>query len=198
MIAQSLICFWEVLEVKRAKTFGVFEERFHQQCVPELSLCFAKATESLTSSMGVYIEKLSLVFFKKQNLRDNTWWLSVIYSLTIQSMVRQILRQTLYSASTEQHLYLAVRLFIASSGEHDPLMDKWVRPSSPPPEEITHYEAAKLSLRTSQWSSNGLESSRDFLRHIFEDDGTDIPIRAAREERAISPQLPTKHSFSDF
>ncbi|KAF5876817.1 putative r3h domain protein [Botrytis fragariae] len=65
------------------------------------------------STIKRYIEQLSKDFFKKENLRGKTWWLSVFYSLVIQTLVRAFMKTI--------NLHLAVRLFIATSGAHDPL-----------------------------------------------------------------------------
>lgn len=155
--------------------------------------------------MTRYIEQLHVVFFKKENLRGKSWWLSVFYSLIIQSFVRKSLLtmlDDLLPASTpsiKQYLQLAVRLFIASSGDYDPLMLKW-RASDCLPQrrgisEIENYEAAKLSVRQAQWSSSGVTSSGEFLQHLFEDDGLPISCRA---DTHLPPEPLLPPSFSSL
>ncbi|THV45470.1 hypothetical protein BGAL_0485g00090 [Botrytis galanthina] len=91
------------------------------------NFCKDRNVDSLTSAIKRYVEQLSKVFFKKENLRGKTWWLSVFYSLVIQSLVRAIMKAIVGDGGAEipssinQYLHLAVRLFIVSSGAHDPL-----------------------------------------------------------------------------
>lgn len=127
--------------------------------------------------IAIFLEELSRVFFKKSNLRNKeTWWLSMFYSLCIQSIVRRALMALTDSAQNEmsdsvvqakQYLYLPLRLFIASSGPFDPL-------NRPPTNEMNgvldDYERAAKAVNQSSWSSNGIQSSGDYLRSLFEDD----------------------------
>jgi hypothetical protein len=119
---------------------------------------------------------LSYVFFKKENLRGKTWWLSAFYSLVIQSVVRRLLLKFVETfppapPSIKQYLHLAVRFFIASSGKFDPLACD-LHPAED--EDREHYEAARLAVRQKEWKSLGIENSGDYLRKLFEDDG--LPI----------------------
>ncbi|TGO49828.1 hypothetical protein BCON_0199g00200 [Botryotinia convoluta] len=92
------------------------------------NFCNDRNVDSFMSAIKRYIEQLSKVFFKKENLRGKTWWLSVFYSLVIQSLVRTMLKAIVGDGGAEiplsinQYLHLAVRLFIATSGAHDPLV----------------------------------------------------------------------------
>ncbi|TGO69073.1 hypothetical protein BELL_0792g00050 [Botrytis elliptica] len=91
------------------------------------NFCKDRNVDNLMSAIKRYIEQLSKVFFKKENLRGKTWWLSVFYSLVIQSLVRATMKAIIGDGGAEipsninQYLHLAVRLFIATSGAHDPL-----------------------------------------------------------------------------
>jgi hypothetical protein len=72
----------------------------------------------------------------------------------------------------QQYMYLGVRLFIASSGIHDPLMkDYSACPASSAKEEKTNekYQAAQMAVRRDSWERHGILSSGDFLKIIFED-----------------------------
>ncbi|TGO22283.1 hypothetical protein BPAE_0174g00040 [Botrytis paeoniae] len=181
----------------------------------------------LMSAIKRYIDQLSKVFFKKENLRGKTWWLSVFYSLLIQSLVRAIMKAivgddgAVIPPGRNQYLHLAVRLFRATSGAHDPLARsipvqgsrrkalagcdsckrrklkcaKW-RPSCEACQdfqgpciyggkleiddsEIEDYNVASLSVQQEKWQSYGLNSSGDFLQHLFQDDGQLITHEAA-------------------
>jgi hypothetical protein len=119
------------------------------------------------------------VFFKKENLRGKIWWLSVFYSLVIQSIVRKLLQRLVdhlpaTPSSINRYLHLAVRLFIASSGGYDPLTRE--RDPSSPILEVrkNNYDAAKISVRQKDWRSLGLQNSGDYLQKLFEDDSSPI------------------------
>ncbi|CCD50690.1 similar to transcription factor Cys6 [Botrytis cinerea T4] len=171
-----------------------------------------------------YIEQLSKVFFKKENLRGKTWWLSVFYSLVIQSLVRAILKAIVADGGVEipssinQYLHLAVRLFVATSGAHDPLVHgipvqgdrlkalvacdsckrrklkctRW-KPFCEACQafqcpcvyggkleindsEMEDYNFARLSVQQAEWQSSGLNSSGEYLQHMFQDDGQPITV----------------------
>jgi hypothetical protein len=153
--------------------------------------------------MNAYINNLSLVFFKKENLRGKTWWMPVFYSLVIQSVVRKSLIRLLDNVSPtpisiKRYLHLAVRLFIASSGGHDPLSRKWDGPGPQASEEeiseAENFERAKLAVRQKDWDSLGIHSSAEYLQHLFEDDGQPF------EDQEIgnsNPEVPTDQESSE-
>lgn len=191
------------------------------------SFCNDKNVDSLMSAIKRYIEQLSKVFFKKENLRGKTWWLSVFYSLVIQSLVRAILKAIVADGGVEipssinQYLHLAVRLFVATSGAHDPLVHgipvqgdrlkalvacdsckrrklkctRW-KPFCEAYQafqcpcvyggkleindsEMEDYNFARLSVQQAEWQSSGLNSSGEYLQHMFQDDGQPITYGAA-------------------
>lgn len=143
----------------------------------ELQFCNEETITTLSSSITRYIDQLSLVFSKKENLRSKTWWLSAFYSLIIQSMVRKLLLSLVNSfqlsplSNIKQYLHLAIRLFIASSRKHDPLVHDWSGSDSIPLETIQDYETVKFSVRQDEWISTGSKNSGEFLQRVFEDDG---------------------------
>jgi hypothetical protein len=138
--------------------------------------------------LNTYSEALSTVIFKKENMRSKCSWLSAFYSLIIQSMVRIGLlelttRTGIYAEPSsssrrakviQQYMHLGVRLFIASSGIHDPLMkDYSACPASSSKEEKTNqnYHAAQMAVRRDSWELHGILSSGHCLKRIFEDRG---------------------------
>jgi hypothetical protein len=144
--------------------------------------------------------ELSKVFFKKENMRiKETWWLSVFYSFAIQGLVRKLIQQLSYTnnskLATDQYLHLAIRLFIASSGDYDPLTRDYVTPSKGKEADssyISDLEEAKSAVEQSSWASRNILSSADYLRHLFEDDGGDIITKndaAGKQGTAGEPQV---------
>jgi hypothetical protein len=113
-----------------------------------------------------------------------SWWLSAFYSFCIQSRVRKVLslieslrpkRHDAHLTST-YYLHRVVRLFIASSGVHDPLPQNYPDevPSGLTEEAISYIEnimIAQAAVERDGWASAGIKSSEDYLRLIFEDDG---------------------------
>jgi hypothetical protein len=126
-----------------------------------------------------YLDELSQVFFGKKNMRNKrTWWLSTFYSFCIQNLVRKILMALDPSAFGSQtsryreYLYDPIKLFIASSGVYDPLMESWENISNE--EELTEgrnpsdLREAQLAVRQSDWEEMGIKSSTDYLKKAFE------------------------------
>lgn len=114
-------------------------------------------------------------------MRNKSWWLSVFYSFCIQSIVRHALLRLIGITSepatqptlgATQHLHLAVRLFIATSGSYDPLMLDYAKESDHQSEEeadrIRDYELAQYASYKHQWPYFGIKSTSEFLEHLFE------------------------------
>jgi hypothetical protein len=137
------------------------------------------------------LDALSKVFFKKENMRvKETWWLSVFFSFTIQSLVRKLLQQLSYflasGTAANQYLHLPIRLFIASSGDYDPLMRDYVTLSKGKEADssyISDLEEAKTAVEQSSWASRDIFSSADYLRNLFEDDIGDITVNSNAAEK---------------
>jgi hypothetical protein len=130
------------------------------------------------------LDELSRVLFLKENLYRKVWWLSVFYSLCIQGLVRKILMELaswkytgllLPSPSLEikQYLHLAVRLFIAASGTHDPLMSDYLDLEGEQPCDHP-FKMAQLSIKKAEWRERGINSSGDYLKRLFEDHGESL------------------------
>jgi hypothetical protein len=136
-------------------------------------------------NISLYLDELSRVFFKKENMRSKTtWWLSAFYSFCIQSFVRKALldleKDSLVFETLAGRDYLRhpVHLFIAISSTDDPL----VRPMPCGPggklkttttiEEpnLDDYQEARLAVCQSTWLADGIIGSYDYLGRLFEDD----------------------------
>jgi hypothetical protein len=79
----------------------------------------------------------------------------------------------------------------ATSGEYDPLIREWDISNPELSEEaiveIRNYEAAKLSVRQTDWKSLGFQNSADYLRKLFQDDGLYIEGEEVESSDPISP-----------
>jgi hypothetical protein len=155
---------------------------------------------TLDLHLNLYLDELSRVFFKKENLRTKNWWLSVFLSLCIQSLVRKALI-TLFvdetldrSLGARDYLRLPVRLFIASSGIHDPLMRDLAldcEPQEPAKKlpSIQDYKLAQIAIQKHTWPARNIKSSADYLKNLYGDDQKDIkdatinPLSSGEEEQ---------------
>lgn len=186
LIAQSLNCLRLCLEAMHGTTFGSMNTLSHTSC--QANLCNVDCIQILEVSCQGYLTELSNVFFKKENLRDKAWWLSAFYSFCIQAHVRKalILLEDYLGLEPRQrarYLHIAIRLFIASSGKYDPLIQDWSSQSETPSSEeerarAADYELAQSSVQQAEWVSNGVAGSGDYLKQLFEDDGAALGVRA--------------------
>lgn len=93
--------------------------------------CRFKCFADLQNQIDKYAIELSRVFFRKRSLQsDRRWWLSVFYSLCIQTSVRQTLsmvqaevnvRLTADPYIWSQYCYTALNMFDAASAGWDPI-----------------------------------------------------------------------------
>ena len=137
MIAQSLICLRSCLEAIRAEALGFLKRRYHIAC--GYDICKIQCIANLDLNLTLYLDELSRVFFKKENVKNKAdWYISAFYSFCIQAVVRKALlslsrdgilkgfgtprlmsfKDSALSAS-HQFLHLAIHLFIATSGTYD-------------------------------------------------------------------------------
>ena len=131
----------------------------------------------LRSSVFLYLDELSRVFFLKDNMcGKKVWWLSAFYSFCIQSFVRKALIEleegiltSPYPAGRD-YLRLPVRLFAAASGSFDPLGDTPGNPARDEP-SIDDYQKAKVAVGHSHWLGGGIKGPGDYLKRLFEDSG---------------------------
>lgn len=112
----------------------------------------------------------------------------MFYSLCIQGIVRHALLRiigdtrelnTQPTLGARVSLHLGIELFIASSGNHDPLILDYSEGLDLQSEEeaisIRDYEMAQYASYTQQWSSFGITTTKDFLKHLFEFEDIDGP-----------------------
>jgi len=173
LIAQSLICLRDCLEVMR---------------MPADS-CRVDVIENLNTSISIYIKELSRVFFNKKNIKfKETWWLSAFYSFWIQTYVRKALIQLTEGPAfqadvfakrrSDQYLYIPLRLFDAISNKFDPLNDlRLVDVVDGYTGYI--YESCRDASRAVKCciASAGMKEmkgSGDFLKFLYGDDGMPI------------------------
>lgn len=157
----------------------------HAYCHDES--CKVQCTLDFEQNITLYLDELSRVFFKKENLKTRSgYWTSAFYSFCIQAIVRKVLLELLrermaiavsnYASvdesafkASEQFLHLAINLFIASSGTYDPL--------------TTNYSGIKLGhasddediVLLQQALGGPIRSSADYLRKLFEIEETQAP-----------------------
>jgi hypothetical protein len=154
----------------------------HNLC--KADVCQIDYIRILNEHLSLYLNALSKVFFKKENMRvKETWWLSTFYSFAIQGLVRQLIRRLSFTknskSATDQYLHLAIRLFIASSGDYDPLTRDYVTLSKGKEVDSSYFSdlnKAKEAVEQNSWKSRGVSSSADYLRDLFEDKCGDITI----------------------
>lgn len=150
----------------------------------------------MDSNLTLYLDELSRVFFKKENLRNKTdWYISTFYSFCIQSFVRKALQQLSRDheannllrpqfasfvnsalAASKEYLHLAVHLFIASCGTCDPLLQDQSIGYGYDVEALGDYEADLVSLR--QAVGVPVKSSSEYLKKIFEIEEAGTPSSA--------------------
>jgi hypothetical protein len=211
LIAQSLICLQTCLETMRIQALGQLTEVQHRACAQ--SQCTIECISNLTLHLEVYLKNFSRVIFCKEALQGNrAWWLSTFYSLCVQSLVRSCLIAIVERYATSERapnvigaqrsLHLALRLFIASSGGHDPLVLTWTREtmSSSRPEEAgraVHYKLAQSAVQQSTWHDRKIRNSRDYLNKIFKDDGIFDALDCRNGTSKARPLITPRESFNE-
>jgi hypothetical protein len=151
----------------------------HDQCIP--SLCKIECVAQLESSISLYLEELSRVFFKKENMRNKVpWWLSAFYSFCIQSFVKKALWVIKTNMADErllvceEYLRLPINLFSASSGLLDPLSLKgksgrylfegFAGDAEGP--DLRDYKEAQIAASRGDWEAKGIGGFMDYLTTI--------------------------------
>ena len=124
--------------------------------------------------LDLYLEELSRVFFKKDNLRNRVpWWLSTFYSFCIQGLVRKVLIELskvgCLPSEVNQFLYLPLRLFIATSGSYDPLVMDTVQDLEGSP-DAEDYQVAFKAVKQGDWMSTEILGAGYYLKRLFDDD----------------------------
>jgi hypothetical protein len=82
-----------------------------------------------------------------------------------------VLQSSLVGCPHLDYPYNAIKLFIASSGKYDPLMERWeviglgnTRSEGRNP---INFRAAQLAVGQSKWQESGIESSAQYLKQFF-------------------------------
>jgi hypothetical protein len=165
-----------------------FDRSWHRRCT-DIG-CKITCLADLDLHLTLYFDELDRVYFNKENQHNKeSWWLSVFYSFCIQGIVRRALVNLSsshldgrYHNVVKQYLHLAVRLFVASSGNYDPLIQNLSsNPSLLSTDNIvespnTSYRLAQVAVRRADWESLGIKSSAEYLKKLFEDNG-DVLIK---------------------
>jgi hypothetical protein len=165
--------------------------------------CKFTCLADLDLHLTLYLNELDRVYFNKDNQRNKeSWWLSAFYSFCIQGIVRRALVRLTSTCvlkcdlnGVKQYLYLAVRLFIASSGTYDPLIQNLSSDTVLSSTEILeetpnkHYKLAQVAVRQAEWESKGIKGSAEYLKQLFEDVG-DVLVKGVRTEYSGSIFIP--------
>lgn len=140
------------------------------------------------------MESLHDIMFSKWGLSNHKhWWLAIFYSLCIQSLVRinlvklnergrNLLPDSDLRLSAKSYLQPFISLFEAASAEYDPIMAEDV-PSIGEMESIT---LARIAVNPWHWEEQGIRSSYDHLRRIFEVEQE--PDKCDQEEKAVATE----------
>jgi hypothetical protein len=148
-------------------------------------------------NIKLYLDELSRVFFKKENLRNRgPSWLSIFYSFCIQSLVRTALLQITKrvgvgvtreaEVAANQYLYLPLRLFIASnsgSTYKDPMLSDEATESGIPSPEA--YQQAREAVNYADWHLTGIHNSGDYLKKLFQDEGGVLRFNPAKPQADV-------------
>ena len=176
MVMLSMICLRHCFDVLRLHSADLLSADLHGDCRRES--CQVACLDNLSRTINTYIEDLASVVFKKVNLRDRRWWLSVFYSLCIQAYVRRtllIIEKQLIFPNTDdpapellnstQYLHLITVLYTAVSFQHDPITGRTLQPSLL--EEVTdpeasvpeqYYTSARTVCGSDLWMKEGIKT----------------------------------------
>ncbi|KAG6356043.1 hypothetical protein INS49_015428 [Diaporthe citri] len=135
LIITSFDCLRPCLELWKLHGHGLLCRGMHESCVTTREDgCYFKSFAELQHGIQQYTSELSKVFFRKKALQsDRRWWLSVFYSLLIQSPVRQTLVMIMAGTNSgllvkdsdptqcTQYCYTAINIFDAASAGWDPI-----------------------------------------------------------------------------
>ncbi|KAF4636462.1 hypothetical protein G7Y89_g1614 [Cudoniella acicularis] len=205
LIEISLRCLQSALEALRVQSLCPITSATHQNCTP--SSCQVECLSTLDANLTSFLDLLSEVIFKKNSNYCRDWWLSVFYSLCIQSYVRKLLVALVshldfpgsreQRAATSQYLQVPVELFAAynnSGKKYDPLSynldmlftseDNLLRKHSLTTE---HAKVAQAAVYQKLWEQENIDGSYEYLRKQFEGDGEahDITISPSPKRRDI-------------
>lgn len=163
-------CLNHSLDALRSKPSSV---TLHYACRPDRYRLHSVA--KLQQSSSIYMNVLHDVMFSKWRLSNHRFrWLSIFYSLCIQSFVRVNLMKLSEHLQTSTkisdqwsdakvYLHLFISLFQAASAEYDPItMADHLSPT-----EMNQITLARIAVNPWHWEEQGVHSSYDHLRRIF-------------------------------
>ncbi|OAA57505.1 c2h2 finger domain containing protein [Niveomyces insectorum RCEF 264] len=191
MVALSIVCLRCCLDALRLNASNLLGAQLHSTC--QSDRCSIDCLRELASRIETYIEELSVLMFRKVNLRDRRWWLSTFYSLCIQAYVRRALlvveQQLLFPGGDDgdvlyssQYLHLVTVLFIAVSFQYDPLvsnngslrLQQSLLADEDTPVATTdmsvpdrYFAAGRAACGVDSWADEGVKSSYQFLTRLL-------------------------------
>jgi len=151
----------------------------HEMC--NSSSCRLTCIAQVETSISLYHKELSRVIFKKENMRNKSrWWLSTFYSFCIQSFVKQCLvkleTHVSYgnSLACTNYMKLPVGLFVAISGNFDPLDADYSQPTlgdgeEHPGRDVSEYKEAQFAVSRGNWVAERISGSAEYVRSLFGD-----------------------------
>jgi len=183
------------MEATPLYNLGACDTPVHISCQP--TQCKIECIANLNLHLGLYLDELQRVIFKKENMRKKgPWWLSVFYSLCIQAYVRKFLvalgncpganvdseskiDSSLQQWGFAQYLHVPIRLFTAISGRFDPIKWELVSTAREPNVSQSCFEAttvltdeditiARTAVSQHNWEAMEIESSFHYLKRLFE------------------------------
>jgi len=81
---------------------------------------------------------------------------------------------------SKQYMHIPLRLFVAGSGNYDPLTRDLLSLS----DEHDEYEQARQAVGHGDWCLTGIRDSGSYLKMLFEDDGK--PIHTAQQDMGMA------------
>lgn len=189
MINGAILCLQASLEAVRVQASGKLTRDSHRGC--NALKCNIDCLSRLDDNLEVYLELLSKAIFKPNSKYCREWWLSVFYSLCIQSHVRRCLvllvshldvdeekDRKKINPPADEYLHLAVELFAAcndSGRKYDPLNYSLGKLSSAESNlarkhalDLEHAGLAQVAARQDLWAANGISGSYEYLRRQFD------------------------------
>lgn len=174
LILLSIRCLNHSLDALRSEFSSA---TVHHAC--RSGRCGLHSVAKLQQSSSIYINALHDVMFSKWGLSNNRlWWLSVFYSLCIQGFVRVNLMKLSEHVQTSTevsdqwsaakvYLHSFISLFQAASAEYDPI----TMADDLSPAEMDQITLARIAANPWRWEEQGIHSSYDHLRRVFNVDG---------------------------
>lgn len=180
----AIECLRNCIDILRLHDGGHLISELHDDCTT--CICQVESFQNLSSNVKIYTDELSKVIFRKENrLQEKRWWLSVFYSLWIQSHVRRTIQFIETESETPLHPYmknacstyllLALDLFDATSTSFDPLASTWSLEEEPPTMDLRLIKYYRLAQKTlgEMWEFS-TRGSIGFLKRLYDD--TDTPL----------------------